>query len=101
MTKADLINVLEKKGKVPHSAAEKIVNTVFDAMIVTLLENERIEIRGFGSFANRNYKSYKGRNPKTGNIVDVDPKKVPFFKVGKQLKKMVDDGKEHYVIKDE
>jgi len=63
-------------------------------------DDERIEIRGFGSFANRNYKAYEGRNPKTGKVVKVDPKKVPFFKVGKELKEMVDAGKEKYVIRE-
>lgn len=100
MTKADLIAQIEKQGKLTHKQAETIVNIVFDSMIRSLYEDERIEIRGFGSFANRNYKAYEGRNPKTGKIVKVPPKKVPFFKVGKQLKDMVDEGKEKYVIRE-
>ncbi len=100
MTKADLINALEKQAKIAHSHSERIVNIVFDCMIQALYDDERIEIRGFGSFANRNYKAYEGRNPKTGKVVKVEPKKVPFFKVGKELKEMVDEGKDKYIIKD-
>ncbi len=100
MTKADLIIALEKQAQVTHKQAETIINICFDSMINALYNNERIEIRGFGSFANRNYKSYEGRNPKTGKLVKVSPKKVPFFKVGKELKDMVDKGKDTYIIRD-
>jgi integration host factor subunit beta len=89
MTKADLIAVIEKQANLSPKQAEKIVNICFDSMIQSLYDDERIEIRGFGSFANRNYKAYEGRNPKTGKVVIVEPKKVPFFKVGKELKEMV------------
>jgi integration host factor subunit beta len=58
-------------------------------MIAALKANDRIEIRGFGSFANRDYGAYQGRNPKTGAILNVAPKRVPFFKVGKELKEMI------------
>lgn len=100
MTKADLVLMLEKQASLPHQTAEKVVNLTFDMMIEALFYDQRIEIRGFGSFANRNYKSYEGRNPKTGKVVKVSPKKVPFFKVGKELKEMVDAGKDKYVIRD-
>ncbi|MDH4466991.1 MAG: integration host factor subunit beta [Bacteriovoracaceae bacterium] len=100
MNKADLVNSLEKQSHLPHQTAEKIVNITFDKMIQALFDDERIEIRGFGSFANRNYKSYEGRNPKTGQIVKVTPKKVPFFKVGKELKEMVDNGKNQFTIRE-
>ena len=100
MTKADLINVIEKQAHLPHSKAEQIVNICFDTLIEALYHDDRIEIRGFGSFANRNYKAYEGRNPKTGKVVKVPPKKVPFFKVGKELKEMVDAGKDKYVIRE-
>ena len=83
-----------------YKQAEKIVNICFDTMIQSLYDDERIEIRGFGSFANRNYKAYEGRNPKTGKVVKVPPKKVPFFKVGKELKEIVDAGKDKYVIRE-
>lgn len=100
MTKADLIVALEKQSNLTHKQAETIVNIAFESMITTLYNDERIEIRGFGSFANRNYKAYEGRNPKTGKIVKVAPKKVPFFKVGKELKEKVDAGREQYVIRE-
>ena len=100
MTKADLITAIEKSAGIGHKQAETIVNICFDSMIKALFNDERIEIRGFGSFANRNYKAYEGRNPKTGKVVKVPPKKVPFFKVGKELKEMVDAGKDKYIIRE-
>ena len=100
MTKADLVVILEKQAHLPTHTAEKGVNIIFDSMIEALYDDDRIEIRGFGSFANRNYKAYEGRNPKTGKIVKVEPKKVPFFKVGKQLKEKVDQGKDRYIIRE-
>lgn len=90
MTKADLVNVIAEKSKLQHRQAEAVVNLVFDLMADALKKDDRIEIRGFGSFVNRSYGSYQGRNPKTGTIVHVAPKRVPFFKVGKELKEMVD-----------
>ncbi len=99
MTKADLITALEKVESLSHKEAEQVVNMCFESMIKALYDDDRIEIRGFGSFSNRNYKAYEGRNPKTGKIVTVAPKKVPFFKVGKELREMVDEGREKYVIK--
>ena len=100
MTKADLIAAIEKAAGISHKQSETVVNICFDSMIKSLYNDERIEVRGFGSFANRNYKAYEGRNPKTGKIVKVSPKKVPFFKVGKELKEMVDKGKDSYVIRE-
>jgi len=100
MTKADLITALEKQANITHKQAEAIINICFESMIKSLYEDDRIEIRGFGSFANRNYKAYEGRNPKTGKIVKVSPKKVPFFKVGKELKEKVDAGKDKYQIRE-
>lgn len=90
MTKADLINIISQKANLQHRQAEVVVNLVFDMMCDALKKDERIEIRGFGSFVNRSYESYQGRNPKTGQVVQVPPKRVPFFKVGKELKEMVD-----------
>ena len=100
MTKADLITALEKSAKVTHKQAERIVNICFESMIRSLYEDERIEIRGFGSFANRNYKYYNGRNPRTGKVVEVNQKKVPFFKVGKELKELVENGGGERIIRD-
>jgi integration host factor subunit beta len=90
MTKADLIHMIAEKGRLQHKQSEIVINLVFDMMSEALKKDQRIEIRGFGSFVNRTYGSYQGRNPKTGQIVQVPPKKVPFFKVGKELKEMVD-----------
>ncbi len=90
MTKADLVNLISEKAKLQHRQAEVVVNLVFDLMSDALKKDDRIEIRGFGSFVNRSYGSYQGRNPKTGAVVQVEPKRVPFFKVGKELKELVD-----------
>ena len=92
MNRADLIKKVSEKENIPKKAATTIVDTLFDSMMESLEKGERIEIRGFGSFAVRPYGGYKGRNPKTGQIVDVPPKKLPFFKVGKELKEMVNKG---------
>jgi integration host factor subunit beta len=90
MTKADLIDLIAEKARLQHKQSETVVNMVFDMMADALRKDDRIEIRGFGSFVNRSYGSYQGRNPKTGQVVQVPPKRVPFFKVGKELKEMVD-----------
>lgn len=92
MTKADLVNVVSEKTSLQHKQAEMVINLVFDMMSDSLKKDGRIEIRGFGSFVNRSYAGYRGRNPKTGEQVDVPPKRVPFFKVGKELKEIVDGG---------
>jgi integration host factor subunit beta len=90
MTKADLVNIVSEKAHLQHKQAEVVVNMVFDMMCDSLKQDDRIEIRGFGSFVNRSYGAYQGRNPKTGQVVPVPPKRVPFFKVGKELKERVD-----------
>jgi integration host factor subunit beta len=92
MTKSDLIDVLCETQKLPKGRAELLVHIIFDAMEAALKRGERIEIRGFGSFEIRNYKSYEGRNPRTGVAVAVKPKRLPFFKVGKELKERVNVG---------
>src|SRR2546421_6726063 len=89
MTKSDLIEVVANKLHLPKGKAELIVNCVFDSMEDSLKQGERIEIRGFGSFEIRKYKAYEGRNPRTGDPVGVEPKRLPFFKVGKELKERV------------
>jgi len=90
MKKSDLIAALIKKENLTEKLAMDIVNLVFDGFTNALKKGDRIEIRGFGSFIVRKYGAYRGRNPKTGKIVDVKPKKLPFFKVGSELKKRVD-----------
>ena len=94
MTKSDLIDVLCETQKVPKGRAELLVHVIFDSMEASLKRGERIEIRGFGSFEIRNYRPYEGRNPRTGVTVSVQPKRLPFFKVGKELKERVNAGAE-------
>lgn len=94
MTKSELIEAVANKLKLPKGKAELIVNCVFDSMEAALKRGERIEIRGFGSFEIRHYKAYEGRNPRTGAKVDVKPKRLPFFKVGKELKERVNGEEE-------
>jgi integration host factor subunit beta len=89
MTKSDLIEHLCLVEKLPKGRAELLVNTIFDCLEQSLRRGERIEIRGFGSFEIRHYRSYQGRNPRTGSTVAVKPKRLPFFKVGKELKERV------------
>jgi integration host factor subunit beta len=89
MTKSELIESIANQLNVPKGKAELIINCVFDSMESALRAGERIEIRGFGSFEIRHYKAYEGRNPRTGTAVAVQPKRLPFFKVGKELKERV------------
>ena len=98
MTKSELIETVAGKLKLPKGKAELIVNCIFDSMEDALKQGERIEIRGFGSFEIRHYKAYEGRNPRTGEKVDVRPKRLPFFKVGKELKERVNAGRLQYPI---
>jgi integration host factor subunit beta len=93
MTKSDLIDVLCETQKLPKGRAELLVHVIFDALETALKRGERIEIRGFGSFELRNYRGYDGRNPRTGSAVSVRPKRLPFFKVGKELKERVNEGR--------
>ena len=83
MTKANLIDILSEKSSITRVKAEAVVNTVFDTMVEALMKDNRIEIRGFGSFVNIKYDAYKGRNPRPGEVKAVDEKKLHFFKVGK------------------
>jgi integration host factor subunit beta len=92
VTKSDLVEHLADSAKLPKGKAEMAVNTIFDSMVEALQSGERIEIRGFGSFEVRHYKSYEGRNPRTGETVRVDPKKLPFFKAGKELRERINKG---------
>jgi integration host factor subunit beta len=89
MNKSQLIEALAKHENLTLKKAEMAVNAIFENMVEALLGNERIEIRGFGSFKVKSYNGYKGRNPKTGDIIEVEGKKLPFFKVGKELGELV------------
>ncbi len=90
MNKSNLIEEIMVKANLPKKQAEDTVNLVFDLMCDALLKGDRIEIRGFGSFVVRSYASYQGRNPRTNQAIEVKPKKLPYFKVGKELKERVD-----------
>ncbi len=89
MNRAKLIEKVSERVQIPTNVAKVIVNAVFDSMRESLERCEGIEIRGFGSFAVREYGAYKGRNPKNGNVVEVPPKRLPHFKVGKELRARV------------
>jgi integration host factor subunit beta len=90
MNKSELVEMLSVKNNLTYKKSEQIVNLIFDTMSQALIDNDRIEIRGFGSFMVKDYKAYMGRNPKTGEIIQVAEKKLPFFKVGKELRERVD-----------
>jgi len=90
MNKSDLINALKDQAGLSRKEAETVVDTLFGTITDTMADNNRVEIRGFGSFSVKHYKAYTGRNPKTGAQIDVPAKKLPFFKVGKELKDKVD-----------
>src|SRR6266478_3698249 len=97
MTKSELIDAMAARSDLTKARAELVVNCVFEAMTEALQRGEGIEIRGFGSFTVRPYKPYSGRNPRTGDPVDVPAKRLPFFKVGKELKEIV-NGSRHLAI---
>jgi integration host factor subunit beta len=90
MNKSELVKALAEAGGLSMKAAKEAVSTVFDTLTEAILADERIEIRGFGSFVNKHYDAYVGRNPKTGEKIHVPEKKLPFFKVGKELRNRVD-----------
>ncbi len=90
MNKSQLVAALAREENLPLRKAEEVVNTVFEDMEKSLIKGERVEIRGLGSFKVKQYDGYKGRNPKSGEVIDVGPKKLPFFKVGKELKERAD-----------
>lgn len=93
MKKSDLILALSEREGLREPEAFEIVNLVFSGFTDALRKGGRIEIRGFGCFTVRNYTSYLGKNPKTGKRVQVGPKKLPYFKVGKELKEGVNKGR--------
>lgn len=99
MTKSELIELISRKQtQFSQKDIELAVNEILDIMIASLAKGERIEIRGFGSFSLHHRKARIGRNPKTGEQVELSEKRVPHFKPGKSLKDSVDDAKEKYDI---
>jgi integration host factor subunit beta len=89
MNKSELVEALAERNGLTYKKSEEIVNIIFDSMSDALTSGGRIEIRGFGSFVVKDYQAYMGRNPKTGEVIQVKPKKLPFFKVGKELREKV------------
>ena len=90
MNRLDLIEALSRDTGLTIRKVEEVVKTVFNSMANALARGDRVEIRGFGSFKVKRYRGYTGRNPQTGEIIRVKPKKAPFFKCGKELKERVD-----------
>ena len=91
MTKADLVERIAAKVDLSKKDSEVVVNTVFRCIIEALAQDDKVELRGFGSFRTRERRPRIGRNPKTGESVNVPQKRVPFFKPGKNLKKLVNE----------
>ena len=89
MTKAELIEEVASQATLTRKETELIVDTVFDNITTALSRGDKVELRGFGSFRIRQRQPRKGRNPKTGDSVSVPEKRVPFFKVGKRLRELV------------
>ena len=89
MNKSDLIDTLCSENVLTKKQAESVVNICFNEMSAALATGDRVEIRGLGVFTVRKYESYNGRNPRTGETIEVKPKKLPFFKCGKELKERV------------
>ena len=91
MNKLELISVLKAEANISKLEAAKVAQIFFDSMAAAMSKGERVEIRGLCSFFVKEYKSYTGRNPKSGEKVIIKPKKLPFFKAGKELKERVDN----------
>ena len=91
MTKADLVEDVAKAAELTKKDAERLVEIVFESIIETLNKGEKIELRGFGSFRVRERGARRGRNPKTGDPVNIPAKRVPYFKPGKELKELINE----------
>ncbi len=90
MNKSDIIKTLSRENVLTKKEAESVVNICFNGMSAALAKGDRVEIRGLGAFTVKKYEAYNGRNPKTGEVIKVKPKKLPFFKCGKELRERVD-----------
>lgn len=89
MLKSDLVNILINKRQLTQKQAEQTIETIFDSMTTALVQGDNIEIRGLGAFHVKNYPGYNGRNPKTGEIIPVKPKRGVLFRTGKELRERV------------
>lgn len=94
MTKAELVEEVARAAELTKKDAERLVEIVFESVIETLNQGEKIELRGFGSFRVRARGARRGRNPKTGAPVDIPAKRVPYFKPGKELKELINEAVE-------
>lgn len=90
MNKLELISTLKERANLTKAEAAEVIKLFFDSLADAFVNGERVEIRGLCSFHIKEYKSYTGRNPKTGQKVQIPPKRLPFFKCGKELKERVD-----------
>ena len=99
MNKLEIISTLKSEANISKSEAAKVVQIFFDNMAEAMAQGERVEIRGLCSFFVKEYKSYTGRNPKTGEKAKIPPKKLPFFKAGKELKERINNGKKFLALK--
>ncbi|MBQ47407.1 MAG: integration host factor subunit beta [Zetaproteobacteria bacterium] len=90
MVKSELVEKVAERSDITLGKAEEIIDLFFDTMTGTMASGHRVELRGFGAFTVREYKSYQGRNPKTGEKITVPGKKLPFWKTGQELKQRVD-----------
>ena len=91
LTKAEIALLISQQASIPRVKAETILNTVIDTMVEALMEDNRVEIRGFGTFINHYHSKRVGRNPRTGEPIQVTPKRFPYFKMGKELKQALMD----------
>ncbi len=92
MNKLELISALQTEANISKAEAGKVVQIFFDSMAEAMENGDRVEIRGLCSFFVKEYKGYVGRNPKTGSKVEIKPKKLPFFKCGKELRERINNG---------
>ena len=90
MVRSELVTILSARADVIQTQAEEVVEFFFAEIVKAMTTEGRVEVRGFGSFSVRKYRSYEGRNPKTGKVISVAQKKLPFFKVGLELRQRVD-----------
>ncbi len=93
INKSELVDALSDAENLPVKKAASIIDTILDTMSEALARGESVELRGFGTFHVKQYGAFQGRNPKNGALVDVKPKKLPAFKVGKHLRRAVDEGR--------
>jgi integration host factor subunit beta len=95
MIKSELIQLIAQQNPhLYHRDVERIINTIFDEIIVALARGDRVELRGFGAFSVKSRNARQGRNPRTGDSVAVDAKRIPFFKTGKELRDKLNDEEE-------